>query len=208
MEKHYNSYEEYKKNFEILPIMILAMFISDAFFFSALLIIFQEQNIGTVIYLAVCAMIFIPILWKFIRAIQRILQGVKRKYLRCSLYSFGLYLGGIIVTVAFNGSIKGKHLFLCTGLIMGEGMIIAVARGYYFLEIMRRFYPFTVEKNFSTNDAEKELYEGELECIYNSTNFPEVVKALELRQASSVVVAHILIPFFTVESLMMLGVIR
>lgn len=211
MGQRYNSYKEYKKYFRILPIIIFAVFLSDAFFFSALLHMFQKQTTESFIYLIICALIFLPIFLKFIKTLKQILRGINRKYLLQSLYSFCLYLLIIIVTIVLNGKIRGEYLFLYTGLLTGEGIVMAVVRGHYFLKTMQIYYPFIVEKRYFTDVGEMELYEQklseELERIYNCTNSSEVLKALDLRQASSIVIPHVLIPFFTVESLLMLGLV-
>ena len=211
MEQKYNSYNEYKKYFRILPVLVLALFLSDALFFSALFIMLQNKGIAGIIYLTICALIFVPIFLKFVKTMQFIMKGVKRKYVCQSLYSFGIYWAVIAITILFSGKINGGYLFFYTWVVTGEGIVLAVIRGRYFLKTMKIFYPSILEKNIFTNNVEQERYEQrlseELEKIYFSTCFSEVVKAIDLRHASSAVVLHIFVPFFTVESLLMLGVV-
>lgn len=171
----------------------------------------QNKGIASVIYLAVCGMVFVPIFLKFVKIMQLIVKGVKRKYVYQSLYSFGIYWAAIAITILFSGKINGGYLFFYTLVVTGEGVVLAILRGHYFLKTMRKFYPSILKRNVCASNVEQERYEQrlseELEKIYFSTCVSEVIKAIDLRHASSMVVLHIFVPFFTVESLLMLGVV-
>ncbi len=145
--------------------------------------------------------------------LNKLLNGVSKKYLRKTTWSVIIYWEIIVLSILISGSIKETDLIVCSGIIVGEGILFLLIRGFYYIDIMEKYHPHAINMDsypidlYSADEKKRQISDN-LDKIQETTHNTEVLKALELRRAMVLIIVHAEVPVFTMFNLGCLGLIK
>ncbi len=214
MSQKFNSYDDYKLYGEKFWILSLILFAVNGFLLGALRISVSDNcAIPTRLIFLILVILYIKILGTWIRTLNKLLNGVSKKYLRKTTWSVIIYWGVIILSVLISGGIKETDLIVCSGIIVGEGILFLLIRGFYYMDIMERYHPRAISMDsypidlYSADEKKRQISDN-LDKIQETTHNTEVLKALDLRRAMVLIIVHVEVPIFTMFNLGCLGLIK
>lgn len=214
MSQNYNNYNDYKlyieRFFGISGILLMA----NTFFLPILRInISPSSGIAEKVIMLIIVIPYIKILGIWKNTLKKLLHGIAKKYLNITIWSIIVYWSIILFTIIIFGSIKETDILIFSGIMIGEGFIFLLVRGFHYIDIMDKYHPHIINPDtypidlFNADDQKRKISD-KLDIIQQTTQNSEVLKALELRRAIPLIYVHIMIPFFTLETLAFLGLVN